>query len=38
MLAERDFLFESIAYINIILHAYLIDVKIYKVLIRNDID
>ena len=34
----KDFLFEPIAYVNITLHAHLIDVKMHKVLARNDID
>ena len=38
MLIVRDFLFEFIAYINIILHAHLVDVKIYKIFVKNDID
>ena len=38
MLITKDFLFEFIVCIYITLHAYLIDVKIYKNLIKNDID
>ena len=38
MLIMRDFLFEFIIYIYITLHAHLIDVKIYKKFIKNDID
>ena len=34
----KDFLFEFIAHINITFHAHLIDVKMYKVFIKNDID
>lgn len=36
--AERDFLFEPVAYASITLHAHLVDVKIYGVLARNDTD
>ena len=38
MLIAKDFLFEFIVHVNIILHAHLIDIKIYKVFIKNDID
>ena len=34
----KDFLFEFIAHINITLHIYLIDIKIHKNFIKNDID
>ena len=38
MLIARDFLFEFIVYVHITLHVYLIDVKMYKIFVRNDID
>ena len=38
MSIAKDFLFESIAHINIIFHAHLIDIKIHKIFIKNDID
>ena len=34
----KDFLFKLIAHINITLHAYLIDIKIYEILVKNDTD
>ena len=38
MLIAKDFLFEFIVYINITFHAHLIDIKMYKIFIKNDID
>ena len=38
ILIIKDFLFEFIVYINITLYAHLIDIKIYKTFIKNDID
>ena len=38
MLIIRDFLFEFIVHVNITLHAHLIDIKMHKILARNDID
>ena len=38
MLIAKDFLFEFVIYIHITLHAHLIDIKMYKILIKNDID
>ena len=38
MLIAKDFLFEFVAHVNIIFHAHLIDVKMHKILIKNDID
>ena len=38
MLIIKDFLFELVIYINITLYTHLIDIKMYKILIKNDID
>ena len=34
----RNFLFEFIVYVYITLHAHLIDIKMHKVFVKNDID
>ena len=38
MLIIKDFLFKFIVYADITLYAYLIDIKIHKIFIKNDID
>ena len=38
VLIAKDFLFEFVVHVNITFHAYLIDVKMYEVFIKNDID
>ena len=38
VLIVRDFLFELIAYADITLYTHLIDIKIHKVLVKNDTD
>ena len=38
MSITKNFLFEFIVHINITFHTHLIDVKMYKVFIKNDID
>ena len=38
ILITKDFLFEFIVYVNITLHVHLINVKIYEIFVRNDID
>ena len=38
LLIDKDFFFEFIIYFNIILYIYLINIKSYKILIKNDIN
>ena len=38
ILIARDFLFEFITHVKITFHAHLIDVKMHKIFIKNDID
>ena len=38
VLITKDFLFEPVVHINITLYAHLIDIKMHKVFIKNDID
>ena len=38
VLIARDFLFEFIVYVNITFYIYLIDIKIYEIFIKNDIN
>ena len=38
MLIAKNFLFEFIIYVHITLHAHLINIKMYKIFVKNDID
>ena len=38
VLIAKNFLFEFIVYVNITFYAHLIDIKIYEIFIKNDID
>ena len=38
VLFVKDFLFEFVIHVNITLHAHLIDIKIYEIFVKNDID
>ena len=38
MLITKDFLFEFIVHVNITLHVHLINIKMYEIFVKNDID